>query len=131
MKQHGLLFLVGVLRHRPKIVLGVLEIILRRDPVTRQSFGAGQNQIALIVSLCALNVSRLGTGETGRFISAGGLGCSRRRAGDNFRIWAWPCRYRLKFRNLFHVGPYAAPAEAVRRSFEELSCCSTVEGALR
>jgi hypothetical protein len=50
------------------------------------------------------------------------LGSSRRCAGHNFRIRAWLCHYRLKFRNLFHVGPYAAPAEAVRRSFEELSC---------
>jgi hypothetical protein len=131
MKQHGLLFLGRILRHRPKIVLGVLEIILRRDPVSRQSFGTGQNQIALIVSLRALGVSRLGVGGTERLMLTGGPGYSRRRRGDKLRIWARPCRYRFRFRNLFHVGPSAAPAEAVRPSFEELSCCSTVEGTLQ
>ena len=66
-KQPGLLFLVGILRHRPEIVLGVLEIILRRDPVSRQSFGAGQDQVAFIVPLCVLRVPRLGAGMSGRF----------------------------------------------------------------
>jgi hypothetical protein len=118
----GLPFLIRILRHRPQIVLGVLEIILRRDPVSRQSFGAGQHQIALIVSFRALSVSRLGAGEPGRLISAGGLRPSRRCAGRDFRIWAWRCRCGFKFRNIFHAGPYAAPsapADAVRRSFEE------------
>jgi len=124
----GLSFLIRILRHRPEIVLGILEIILRRDPVSRQSFGAGQHQIALIVSFCALSVSRLGVGEPGRFISAGRLRSSRRCAGRSFRIWARLCRRGFKFRNVFHVGPYAAPADAVRRSFEELPCCNTVDG---
>jgi hypothetical protein len=128
MKQPALLFLIRILRHRPEIVLGVLEIILRCDPVSRQGFGAGQDQIAFIVSFCAMSVSRLGAGEPGRFIFAGGVGSSRRCARHNFRIWAWLCRYGFKFRNVFHVHPYAAPAEAVRRSFEELSCCNTVDG---
>jgi hypothetical protein len=35
----------------------------------------------------------------------------RRRAGGKLRIWAQPCRYRFRFRNLFHVGPYVAAAE--------------------
>ena len=93
----GLPFLIRILRHRPEIVLGVLEIILRRDPVSRQSFGAGQHQIALIVSFRALSVSRLGAGEPGRFISAGGPRASRRRAGRDFRIWAWLCCCGFKF----------------------------------
>ena len=128
--KHSLLLLRRILRHRPKIVLGMLEVILRRDLVSRHSFGAGQNQIALIVSLRALGVSR-GTGGTQRLMFTGRLGSSRRRASDKLRIWAQPCRDRFRFRNLFHVGPYAAPAEAVRPSFEELSCCSTVEGTLQ
>jgi hypothetical protein len=56
------------------------------------------------------------------------LGSSRRCTGHNFRIRARLCRYRSKFGNLFHVGPYAAPAPAVRRSFEELSCGNTFDG---
>src|SRR2546430_1843730 len=113
----------SIVRHQSEIVLGVLEIILRRDPVPRQSFGAGQEQIAFIVSFCALLVSRRGTREPGRFISsAGGLGSSRRCAGP------WLCRYGFKFRNVFHVHPYAAPAQALRPIFEELSCCTTVDG---
>src|SRR2546423_3546237 len=95
----------SILRDQSEIVLGVLEIILRRDPVPRLSFGAGQEQIAFIVSFCALLVSRLGTREPGRFISSvGGLSSSRRCAGP------WLCRYGFKFRNVFHVHPYAAPA---------------------
>jgi hypothetical protein len=34
--------LIRILRHRPEIVLGMLEIILRCDPVSPQSFSAGQ-----------------------------------------------------------------------------------------
>ena len=129
MKQPDPLCLIRILRHRSEIVFGVLEITLRRDPVSRQSFGAGQDQIALIIFLRALSVACLGAGEPGRFISAGRLGSSRRCAGHNFRIWAWLCRRVFRFRNVFHVGPYSAPAEAVRRSFEKLSCCSTVDAA--
>ncbi|MEA2868249.1 MAG: hypothetical protein QOE39_2964 [Bradyrhizobium sp.] len=32
-------------------MFGVLEVILRRDPVPGQRFGAGQDQIAFVVSL--------------------------------------------------------------------------------
>jgi hypothetical protein len=60
----------------PRIVFGVLEVILRQDPVPGQSFGAGQGQIAFIVSLGVLSVPRLGAGEPGRLISPGGLGPS-------------------------------------------------------
>jgi hypothetical protein len=110
MKQQSLPLLGRIHRHRPKIVLGMLEIILRRDPVSRESFGAGQNQIALIVSLRALSVSRR-AGGTERLMFTGGLVSLRRRAGGKLRIWAQPCRYRFRFRNLFHVGPYVAAAE--------------------
>jgi hypothetical protein len=102
-------------------VLGVLEVILRHDPIPGQSFGTGQGQIAFIVSFGVLSVSRLGAGESGRLISPGGLGASRHRVGHNLRIWAWLRRCGFRFRNVFHVGPYTAPAEAGRRSFEELS----------
>jgi len=84
-------------------VFGVLEVILRDDPVPGPSFGAGQGQLAFIVSLGVLSVHRLGAEEPGRF------------------IWAWLRRRRFRFRNVFHVGPCVAPAEAGRRSFEELS----------
>jgi hypothetical protein len=70
----GLSFLIRNLLHRPEIVFGVLEVILRRDPIPGQSFGAGQIQIALIVSLGVLRVPRLGTGVPERF---GSPGCSR------------------------------------------------------
>src|SRR5437660_11800605 len=102
-------------------MFGVLEVILRHDPVPSQSFGAGQGKIAFIVSLGVLSVPRLGVGVSGRVISPGGLGSSRHSVGHNLRIWAsLRCRG-FKFRNVFHVGPYAAPAEAGRRSFEKLS----------
>jgi hypothetical protein len=127
----GLPFLVRILRHRPQIVLGVLEIILRRDPVSRQSFGAGQRQIPSMVCFRALSISRLGAGEPGRLISAGGLRPSRRCAGRDFRIWAWRCRCGSKFRNVFHVGP--TPLHPLRRTpcdvhSRNLSCCNTVDG---
>jgi len=85
-------------------VFGVLEVILRDDPVPSQSFGAGQGQIAFIVSLEVLRVSRLGAEEPGRFISLGGSGPMWRRVGHNPRIWAWLRRRRFKFRNVFHNG---------------------------
>jgi hypothetical protein len=37
----GILVLIRILPHRSKIVLGVLQLILRRDPVPGQGFGAG------------------------------------------------------------------------------------------
>ena len=90
-------------------MFGVLEVVLRRDPVPGQSFGAGQGQIPFIVSLGTLSVSHLGAGAPGRFISLGGSGSSRHGVGHDLRIWAWLRRCRFKFRNVFHVGPYAAP----------------------
>ena len=105
----------------PRIVFGVLEVILRQDPVPGQSFGSGQGQIAFIVSLGVLSVPRLGAGKPRKLISPDGPGASRHRVGHNLRIGAWLRRRGSKFRNVFHVGPYAAPAEAGRRSFEELS----------
>jgi hypothetical protein len=42
-------------------------------------------------------------------------------------MWAWRRRRRFKFRDVFHVGPYAASAEAGRRSFEQLSSYNATE----
>ena len=69
-------------------MFGVLEVILRYDPIPGQSFGVGQGQIAFIVSLGVLSVPRLGAREPGRFISLGGLGSSRHGVRHNLRIWA-------------------------------------------
>lgn len=77
-----------ILAHCPKIVFGMLEVILRHDPIPAQSFGAGQGQIAFIASLEVLNITRLGADESGRSISLGGLRSSQHSAGHNFRILA-------------------------------------------
>jgi hypothetical protein len=88
-------------------MFGVLEIILRRDPIPGQSFGLGQIQIALIVSLGVLRTPRLGAGEPGRF-SSPGLGCSRHCVGHAFAISAQLCRRWMTLRSVVHIGPYAA-----------------------
>lgn len=99
----------------------MLEVILRDDPVSGQSFGVSQGEIAFIVSLDVLRVPRLGAEGPGRFISLGGSGSVWHSVGHNPRIWAWLRRHRFKFRNVFHNGPSVATAEAGRCSFEELS----------
>jgi len=78
--------LIWIFAQRPEIVFGVLEVILRGDPVPGQSFGAGQGQIAFIVSLEVLRISRLGAEEPGRFISLGGSRSLRHSVGHNPRI---------------------------------------------
>jgi len=88
-------------------MFGVLEVILRRDPIPRQSFGAGQIQIALIVSLGALRTPGLGAGKPGRS-SSPGLGCSRHCVGHAFAISAQLCRRWMTLRSVVHIGPYAA-----------------------
>src|SRR3984885_12807586 len=80
--------LVSILADRPKIVFGVLEVILRRDPIPGESFGTGHGQIAFIASLEVLNITRLGTDEPGRLISSGGLRSAEHSAGHNFRMLA-------------------------------------------
>ena len=85
----------------------MLEVILRRDPIPRQSFGAGQIQIALIVSLGALRTPGLGAGKPGRS-SSPGLGCSRHCVGHAFAISAQLCRRWMTLRSVVHIGPYAA-----------------------
>jgi hypothetical protein len=60
--------LISILAHCPKIVFGVLEIILRHDSVPGQSFGAGQGRIAFIASLETLNVHRLWADNPGTLI---------------------------------------------------------------
>ncbi len=59
--QRSLLPSFSVRGHRPKIVLGVLIVILCPDRVADLSFGAGERQIPLIVSL---RVLRAGAGGT-------------------------------------------------------------------
>lgn len=89
-------------------MFGVLEVIFRHDPVPGHSFGARKGQIAFIVSLVVLSVPRLGTRVSRRFISLGGLGCSRHGVGHNLRIWASLRRRGFKFRIMFHMGPCAS-----------------------
>ena len=50
------LSLTRVRVHRPKVVLGVLIVVLRLYLVPGQGFGASQDQIALVALLCALRV---------------------------------------------------------------------------
>ncbi len=94
---------------RPQIMFGVLEIVLRRDPVSGQCFGASQSQVALIGFLCALRVPCLSVREPGRF-------CSRQRRlsrhclGHPRRGCARLRRRSFEFRNVLHVGPYVAAA---------------------
>jgi hypothetical protein len=86
-------------------VFGVLEVILRHDPVPSQGFGAGQGQIAFIASFEILNVARLGADEPRRLISLGGLRSSQHSVGHNFRILAPLPRCWFMFRDVFHIGP--------------------------
>ena len=65
--------LLRILVHRPEIVFGVLEIVLRGNPVASQRFRVSQRQIAFIVSLRVLRALRLG---------AGGTRCPLLRAGS-------------------------------------------------
>ena len=55
--------------HCSQIVLGVLKVILRRNPVAAQSCGASQRQITLVVSLGVLRL-RIRAVEPGQFGSA-------------------------------------------------------------
>jgi hypothetical protein len=87
-------FLALILAHCPKIVFGVLEEILRHDPIPGQSFGAGKGQITFIVSLEVLNIARVGA----EWISLGGLRSSQHGVGHNFRILAaLPGEHRRSF----------------------------------
>jgi hypothetical protein len=47
-------------------MLGVLEVILRGDPVTTLGFSTSQRKIMLVVSLCVLRRHQ-GAGKPGRF----------------------------------------------------------------
>ena len=81
--------------HRSEMVFGMLVIIFRCDPVPGQSLGAGQYQIAFIVSLGVLRVLRLGTGRSRRFVPTDEPGFSWHCVGHNFHI-----RVRLRLRQL-------------------------------
>ena len=62
-------------------MFGVLEVILRHDPVSSQSFGAGQGQIAFIVSLGVLSIPRLGEeARKAHFSGRGGSFAVERRS---------------------------------------------------
>ena len=88
-------------------MFGVLEIILRLDPIAGQSRGASQVQIAPIVFLGALRVPRLGAGKPGRS-SSPGFGCSRHCVGHAFAISAQLCRRWMTLRSVVHIGPSVA-----------------------
>jgi hypothetical protein len=83
-----LAFLTLTLAHCPKIVFGVLEVILCHDPIPPQCFGVGKGQIAFIASMEVLNITRLVADESGRLISVGGLRSSQHGVGDDFRTLA-------------------------------------------
>jgi hypothetical protein len=70
-------------------MFGVLEVILRHDPVPGQNFGARQGQIAFIVSLKVLSIPHRGAEKPGTFISWGRSGSPRHSVAITFRIWAW------------------------------------------
>jgi hypothetical protein len=95
----------------------MLEVILCRDPIPGQGFGAGQIQIAPIVSLGVLSVPRWGAGESRR------LGCSRHCVGHVFCIAAQLCRRWMTFRSVFHFWSVCRTAEAVGHCLEESSTC--------
>jgi hypothetical protein len=80
----------SILAHCSEIVFGVLEVIFRRDPISGQSFGAGECQISFIASLGVLNVTCLVADECGRLISVGGLRSSQHSVGHDFRTLAPP-----------------------------------------
>jgi hypothetical protein len=46
--------------HRPEVMFGVLVVILCPDRIADESFGTGERQIPLVVSLRVLRVFRLG-----------------------------------------------------------------------
>jgi hypothetical protein len=68
-------------------VFGVLEVILRHDPIPGQSFDAGKGQIAFIASMEVLNITRLVADESGRLISVCGLRSSQHGVGMTFVLW--------------------------------------------
>ena len=82
-----LAFLTLTLAHCPKIVFGVLEVILCHDPIPPQCFGVGTGQIAFIASMEVLNITRLVADESGRLISVGGLRSSQHSVGMTFVLW--------------------------------------------
>src|SRR3979490_2737176 len=90
-------------------MLGVLEVLLPRDPIPRQSLVAGAIQIALTASLGVLRAPGLGAGKPGRS-SSPGLGCSRHCVGHAFAISAQLCRRWMTLRSVVHIGPDAARA---------------------
>lgn len=98
-------------------MLGVLEVILRHDPVPGQSFGAGQGRIAFIASLEIVSVTRLEADESGRLISLGGLRASPHNVGHRFRILARLPAADLSFEMYFILITHA---ETGQRSFEKV-----------
>lgn len=105
-----------IVAHRPKIMFGVLEVILRHDPVPRQSFGAGQGRIAFIACLEIVNVTRLGADESGRLIFlVGGLRSSPHSVGHRFRILVRLPAAGLSFEMYFILIPTPKPANVRSR----------------
>jgi hypothetical protein len=105
-----------IVAHRPKIMFGVLEVILRHDPVPGQSFGAGQGRIAFIASLEIVNVTGLEADDSGRLIFlAGGSGSSPHGVGHRFRILARLPAAGLSFEMYFILVPTPKPANVRSR----------------
>jgi len=116
--------LAALFVHRSQIVLGVLEIVFRGDPVAAPDFGLRQRQITVIVSTRILRRVGLGAAESGRF---GVLPKSFRHSS----------RHCVGFIFLFGSEYAAAPypemvvialrgwrlAKALRRSFEKMDGC--------
>jgi hypothetical protein len=120
----------GALVHRSQIVLGMLVIIFRGDPIAASGFGLCQCQVTVIVSTRILRRLGLGAVEFGRIgvLPRPFRHSSRHCVGFHFSV-----RQRLRccsiFRGGCHSAPWAAPAKAARHSFEKMAGC--VDGALR
>jgi hypothetical protein len=111
--------------HRSQIVLGVLEIIFRGDPVAAPDFGLRQRQITVIVSTRILRRLGLGAAESGRF---GVLPKSFRHSSRHCIGFHFSVRQRsaaAPYPEMFVIALQGwRPAKAVRRSFEKMAGCS-------
>lgn len=115
--------------HRSQIVLCVLEVIFRGDPVAASGFGLRQRQIAVIVSARILR--RLGLGEV-EFRWFGVLVWSSRHCdGVHFSV-----RQRLRCCSISRDGGHSTPwvigrTSQSRATFVREDCWMQSTGALR
>ena len=80
-------FLTLTFAHCPKIVFGVLEVVLRHDTIPSQSFSAGKRQIAFIASMEVLNIICVPANKSARSRSLGGLRTSWHGSEVTFVLW--------------------------------------------